>query len=54
MSGKGGKIRVEVIEAIFEICDKIDNDPEVREEAEEYQRRYGTLTEEELKRIITI
>ena len=41
-------------ERIKKIFDEIDNDPKVKEEAEEYQRKYGTLTEEDLRIRITI
>ncbi len=44
----------EVLKAILKICDKIDDNPKVREEAERYQEKYGTLSEEELRRGITI
>jgi hypothetical protein len=54
MGKKGQEDREEVVKMILEICNGIDNDPKVREEAEEYQKKYGALTEEELRRIITI
>jgi len=30
------------------------NDPEIRELAEEYQKKYGTLTPDDLKKMFTI
>ena len=38
---------------ILKICDNIDDNPKVREEAEMYQEKYGILSEEELRRVIT-
>lgn len=54
MEKKGHEDREEVVKMILEICNGIDNDPKVRGEAEEYPKKYGALTEEELRRIITI
>jgi hypothetical protein len=44
----------ELTNNILKICDNIDDNPKVREEAEMYQEKYGTLSEEELRRVITI
>jgi hypothetical protein len=52
MSGEENK--GEVLKVILKICDKIDDNPKVREEAEMYQEKYGVLSEEELRRVITI
>lgn len=54
MAEKEFRDKGEIIKAILEICNKIDADPKVREEAEEYQKEYGMLTEEELRRVIRI
>ena len=47
-----------LVKQIIELKDKIDKDPkiqrEIREKGEEYQKRYGTLTEKELSITITI
>jgi hypothetical protein len=52
MSGEENK--GEVLKVILKICDNIDDNPKVREEAEMYQEKYGILSEEELRRVITI
>ncbi len=44
----------ERLRTLIEKLDKIDKDPEVRELAEEYQRKYGTLTEDDLRKTFTI
>lgn len=44
------KVREDIIERIL----KVDEDLEVRKEAEENQRKYGTLTGEELQKRFTI
>ena len=44
----------ERLRTLIEELDKIDEDPEVRELAEEYQRKYGTLTEDDLRKTFTI
>ena len=54
MSGEKNKDEVLKVKAILKICDKIGDNPKVREEAEMYQEKYGTLSEEELRRVITI
>lgn len=46
--------RRELMKELSEIYNRIDNDPKVREEEEEYQKRFGTLTDKELRRTITI
>lgn len=43
-----------IMKTIAKIMEEIENDPEVRELAEEYQRKYGTLTEEDLRKAFTI
>jgi len=40
--------------ALMEAHKKVMNDPEVKKRAEEYVRKYGTLTPEELAREFTI
>ena len=50
---KGGG-RGEVIEALERIVEEVGNDPEVRRKEEEFQRKYGTLTAEDLLRPFTI
>lgn len=37
-----------------EIAGKVINDPCVRKKAEEYQKKYGTLTPDDLKKRFTI
>jgi len=44
--------REEVIAILEKILSKIDLDPKTRELAEEYQRKYGTLTVEDLEKIL--
>jgi len=46
--------REEVIAILKEIASKIESDPRVRELAEEYQRKYGTLTVEDLEKILGV
>lgn len=41
-------------EEIMRICDEIDNDPKTREDAKECQRTYGTLTKDDLQKVVTI
>lgn len=41
--------------AVFlEIIEEVENDPNVKELMEENQREYGTLTEEDLKKVFVI
>lgn len=42
------------LKAFSDIIAEVENDPHVREMIEEEQRKYGTLTEEELRRRFTI
>ena len=42
------------IDRIINIVKKIENDPKLREEMEEAQRKYGTLTPEDLRKQFTI
>lgn len=48
----------EVKRRVLEIKEQIDNDPEIqqriRERAEEYQRKHGTLTAKDLMTTMTI
>lgn len=44
----------EEITAIAEIVKEVERNPEVRELMEENQRKYGMLTEEDLKKVFTI
>jgi len=39
---------------IFDIAKMVERDPKVKELAEEDQRKYGTLTEDDLKKVFTI
>ena len=39
---------------LFDIAKMVELDPKVKELAEENQRKYGTLTEEDLKKVFTI
>ena len=43
-----------LMKELLELYWKIDNDPKEREEAEEYQKRFGILNEKELNRTITV
>ena len=54
--GGGGLIVIEIDAAkIFqEILDEVNKDPETKRLAEEYQKKYGTLTADELKIQFTI
>ena len=47
------QIRKDTLE-IQAIMEEVEHDPEVATQAEEDQRRYGTLTPEELRRQFTI
>lgn len=49
---RGGK--KEEIRAIVEIVEEVERDSKVRELMEENQRKYGMLTEEDLKKVFTI
>ena len=44
----------ETLEEIDKIMEETLNDPEFRKECEKYQKKYGTLTQEELRREFTI
>lgn len=44
----------EKLRTLIEKLDMIDQDPEVRELGEEYRQKYGTLTEEDLRKTFTI
>lgn len=44
----------ELIAALERIAKEVGNDPNVAELAEEDQRKYGTLTEEDLRKTFTI
>ena len=44
----------EEIKSIDKIIEEIMNDPELPKKVEEYQRKYGTLTEEDLRKQFTI
>ena len=44
----------EKLRTLIEKLDKIDQDPEVRKLGEEYKQKYGTLTEEDLRKTFTI
>ena len=46
--------REKVTKAIEKMILEVDDDLEVRKEAEENQRKYGTLSAEELQRRFTI
>lgn len=41
----------EIRKKLEKIAEKVYNDPKTRELAEEYQRKYGTLTPDDLKKI---
>ncbi len=42
------------LEAFLKIVKEVERDPESRNRMEEDQRRYGTLTEEDLRKVFTI
>lgn len=42
------------LRAFLDIVEEVENDPHLREKMEEDQRKYGTLTGEELRRQFTI
>lgn len=42
------------LKEIEKIMEELLNDPEFREEMEEYQKKYGTLTQEDLSKEFTI
>lgn len=44
----------EVVAILERIVAEITSDPETRKMSEEYQRRYGVLTEEDLRKTFTI
>ncbi len=44
----------EIVSILEEIASELRSDPNLRELSEEYQRRYGMLTEEDLKKVFTI
>ena len=41
-------------EAFLKIVNEVEQDPESRNRMEEDQRRFGTLTEEDLRKVFTI
>jgi hypothetical protein len=49
-----GAAEKEELGAFLDIVKEVESDPEGRRRMEENQRRYGTLTEEELKKVFTI
>lgn len=46
--------RETVIEVLKRIVEKVESDPEVAKREEEFQRKYGTLTAEDLAITFTI
>lgn len=44
----------EIIATLERIAKEVDEDVKVGKLAEEYQRKYGTLTEENLRKMFTI
>jgi tripartite-type tricarboxylate transporter receptor subunit TctC len=44
----------EIIATLEAILKKVEEDPKVGEMREEYQRKYGTLTEEDFRKTFTI
>ena len=46
--------REEIIEAMKRVVKEVEDDPEVAKKAEESQRKYGTLTAEDLAMTFTI
>lgn len=52
--GRMGAVEKEELGAFLDIVKEVESDPEGRRRMEENQRRYGTLTEEELKKVFTI
>lgn len=44
--------RKKIIKWLEDILNEVHNDPNLRKRAEEYQRKYGTLTPEDLKKYI--
>ncbi|KAF5412421.1 MAG: hypothetical protein C5S38_08350 [Candidatus Methanophagaceae archaeon] len=49
-----GKEEEEIIATLEKIAKEVGDDPNVAELAEEDQRKYGTLTEEDLRKTFTI
>jgi hypothetical protein len=49
-----GKEEEEIIATLEKIAKKVGEDPKVGELAEEYQRKYGTLNGEDLRKSFTI
>jgi hypothetical protein len=45
---------LDIIEEVLDIIEEVENDLNVKELMEENQREYGTLTEEDLKKVFTI
>ena len=43
-----------VIETLIRIAEEVESDPEVAKKTEEFQRKYGTLTAEDLALTFTI
>lgn len=48
------KEKIEKIGKIERIMENLINDPEFREESEKYQKKFGTLTEKDLRETFTI
>ena len=46
--------RYDVMEVPKRVCEEVEKDPEVAKEAEGCQRKYGTLTAEDLAMTFTI
>jgi hypothetical protein len=46
--------RDDVMEVLKRVCEEVEKDPEVAKKAEEFQRKYGTLTAEDLAMTFTI
>lgn len=44
----------EIIAAIIRIAEEVENDPKTAKKEEEFQRKYGTLTEEDERITFTI
>lgn len=48
------EFKVNAMEIFLQVMEDVRNDPETKRLAEEYQRLYGTLTEEDLRMQFTI
>ena len=44
----------EIVETMRRVCEEVEKDPEVAKKAEEFQRKYSTLTAEDLAMTFTI